>query len=275
VTGGFTLGSATDDARWAKVVVQEVDAVFVSVDYRLAPEHPFPTAVEDGVDAIMYLAEHAKEFHIDLDRIAVSGFSSGANMAFTVPLRLQEELEEEMAKNEERHMSVIEGRRPALQKAFSDGRILVKARRELSVKAVVAWYPSVDYTHTREQRRATCARLDQQLPAVFTDLFDESYLQPPTMDMANPYLSPGVAPDHMLAGLPQEIILFTCEWDMLLVEGEVFRDRLRRLDKTVHYTMVPQAPHGWDKAPNPLKQTPGVQTQYLKACKELKRLLNA
>ena len=44
--------------------------------------------------------------------------------------------------------------------------------------------------------------------------------------MANPYLSPGVAPHHMLAGLPQEIVKFTCEWDMLVVEAEQFRDRL-------------------------------------------------
>jgi len=273
--GGFTLGTATDDARWARTVVKEVGAVVVSVAYRLAPEHPFPTAVEDGADAILYLVEHARELHLDLDKIAVSGFSSGANMCFTVPLRMLEELEIELARNEERHMSVIEGRRPPLQKAFSEGRVLVRARREISVKAICAWYPPTDYTHTREQRRATSVRLDQQLPAVFTDLFDESYLQPPTMDMASPYLSPGVAPDHMLASLPQEIILFTCEWDMLVKEAEEFRDRLRKLGKTVHYHMVPEVPHGWDKAPNPLKQTPGVQEQYLKACKELKRLLNA
>jgi len=267
------LGSATDDARWSTTVVQEVGAVVVSVDYRLAPENPFPTAVEDGVDAIHYLVNHHRELHLDQNKIALSGFSSGANMCFTVPLRLLEELDKEMAKHEGRHMSVIEGRRPALQKAVSKGRVLTKGRVGISVKAVCAWYPPTDYTHTREQRKATCARLDQQLPAVFTDLFDESYLQPPTMDMADPYLSPGVAPDHMLAGLPQEILMFTCEWDMLLREGEQFRDRLRTLGKTVHYQMVKEAPHGWDKAPNPLKQTPGVQEQYLTACRELKRLL--
>ena len=194
-------------------------------------------------------------------------------MCFTVPLRLLEELEKEMARGEERHMSVIEGRRPPLQKAFSEGRVLIKARKEISVKAVCAWYPPTDYTRTREQRRATATRLDQQLPAVFTKLFDESYLQPPTMDMSDPYLSPGVAPDHMLAGMPQEIIMFTCEWDMLLHEGEEFRDRLTKLGKTVHYSMVPQVPHGWDKAPNPLRVTPNVREHYLKACRELKRLL--
>jgi hypothetical protein len=37
--------------------------------------------------------------------------------------------------------------------------------------------------------------------------------------------------------------------------------------------MIPGVPHGWDKAPNPVRVTPGVKEQYLKACKELKRLL--
>jgi putative ergosteryl-3beta-O-L-aspartate hydrolase len=273
--GGFTLGSATDDARWCRALVEEVDAVVVSVDYRLAPEHPFPTAVEDGVDALLYLIDHAQELNVDIEKIAVSGFSSGANMAFTVPLRLQEELMDESAAGEDRRESVHLKKRPPLSKALSDGRMLVKAQKEINVKCIVSWYPSTDYTHTREQRKATCSRIDQQLPAVFTDLFDESYLQPPTLEMDHPYLSPGVAPSYMLAGLPQEIIMFTCEWDMLLAEGERFRDRLRNeLGKTVHYHMVPNVPHGWDKAPNPLRTTPGVSGWYLKACKELKRLLN-
>lgn len=43
--GGFTLGTATDDARWCGTVVEEVGAVVCSVNYRLAPEFPFPTAV--------------------------------------------------------------------------------------------------------------------------------------------------------------------------------------------------------------------------------------
>lgn len=273
--GGFTLGSATDDARWCRILVEELSAVVVSVDYRLAPEHPFPTAVEDGVDAILYLVDHADEYNLDLDKIVVSGFSSGGNMAFTVPLRLQEELENECAAGEERRESVLLDVRPPLLKALSEGRILTRQKREIKVKAVVSWYPSTDYTRTREERRATQAdRLDQQLPAVFTELFDESYLQPPTMDKSNPYLSPGVAPNHMLASLPQEIIMFTCEWDMLLKEGEEFRDRLLDLGKTVHYEMIPGVPHGWDKAPNPLRETPGVNTWYLKACKQLRRVLN-
>jgi len=272
--GGFTLGKATDDARWAKTVVDEVDAIVVSVDYRLAPEHAFPTAVDDGADAILYLVSHADEFLIDLDRIAISGFSSGANMCFTVPLRLEEELQQECDEIDARRNSVVEARRPALFKAISQGRVLIKAQKQISIKAIVAWYPPVDYTRSREQRRATAKRLDQQLPQVFTNLFDESYLVPPTMDMSNPYLSPGVAPRHMLAALPEEIVIFACEWDMLLDETERFKDRLtNEIGKTVHYNVVLGVPHGFDKAPNPIRQPPNVMIEYKKACEQLKRLL--
>ncbi|KAK7554696.1 Alpha/Beta hydrolase protein [Phyllosticta citricarpa] len=275
--GGFTLGTAQDDARWCATVVQEVGALVVSVDYRRAPECPFPTAVEDGVDAILYLAENAESLNIDIERVAVSGFSSGGNMSLTVPLRLQGETIPEPPNAETPYgmQRVPPSTENIPQKTLSAGRTLVNVRRELCIKAIVAWYPSVDYTQTREQRRMTCVRTDQELPAIFTQLFDESYLQPPTMDMANPYLSPGVAPTAMLAGLPEDIILFTCEWDMLLAEGERLRDRLiNEVKKKVVYTCIPGVPHGWDKAPNPLKPTPGVQDYYLKACAELRRVFH-
>lgn len=189
----------------------------------------------------MWLASNADELCLDVERIAISGFSSGGNMCFTVPLRMQEEMLFESSPSTNTSTETL------LQKAVNRGRTLVNVRKEISIVAIVAWYPPTDYTQTREQRRLTCARPDQQLPAVFTSLFDESYLQPPTLNMSNPYLSPGVAPDYMLAGLPDEIVLFTCEWDMLLKEGEHFRDRLTELGKNVDYHCVPGVPHAWDK----------------------------
>ncbi|KAF2457748.1 Alpha/Beta hydrolase protein [Lineolata rhizophorae] len=283
--GGFTLGKATDDARWCATVVEQVGAVVANVNYRLAPENPFPTAVEDGCDAVIYVAQHAHELNIDPDRIALSGFSSGASMCFTVPLRLAEELlpmEELNGKDDDEdfsetsNVSAQSSRRTLLKGASPDERPRVKVSRELKIRTVVSWYPSTDYTQTREQRRMTNPRVDQQLPAVFTDLFDESYLQPPTLDMSDPLLSPGVAPaDLLAAGLPDKIVLYTCEWDMLLAEGIRFRDRLRNeAGKDVEYTMVPGAPHAWDKAPNPLRVTPGVQEHYARACTELKKALS-
>jgi acetyl esterase/lipase len=269
--GGFTLGRGTDDARWCSAVVERVGAVVVSVGYRLAPEHAFPTAVEDGADAVLQLAQRAGEWGLDVQRIALTGFSSGANMCFTVPLRLQQELELE---GEERRASVGSSLRPPLQKALSRGRVVTASDTRIAVRAVVAWYPPVDYTRSRAERRATARRLDQQLPQIFTDLFDESYLQPPTMDMAHPFLSPGAAPKHMLSGLPEELVILACEWDMLLDETERFVARLRdEVGKTVHFTVVEGAPHGFDKAPNPFKQPPQVAEVYAEACEQLKRLL--
>lgn len=264
--GGFTLGTATDDARWAQAVVEECGAVVASVDYRLAPENPFPTAVEDGVDALIYIAQHSEELLIDTDNIALSGFSSGGNMAFTVPLRLQAELTPDTDGDSATELQPV--------KSMSSGKTLTRIMKEVKITAIVAWYPSTDYTNTREQRRETCTRKDQQLSAVFTELFDESYLQPPTMDMGSPYLSPGVAPEHMLSGLPDNIILYTYEWDMLLAEGERMKARLEDIGKHVNYRMVPKVPHGWDKAPNPFALTPGVQGLYVEACRELSRIFD-
>jgi len=87
--GGFVVGCGTDDCRWFATVLEMTDAIVASVDYRLAPEFPFPTAVDDGADAVLWLVSQAEELGIDLDRgIVLSGFSAGANLAFTIPLKL-------------------------------------------------------------------------------------------------------------------------------------------------------------------------------------------
>ena len=58
----------------------------VSVGYRRAPEAPFPAAVDDGVDALLYLSRHAPELGLDVSRVVLSGFSAGGNLTVTVPL---------------------------------------------------------------------------------------------------------------------------------------------------------------------------------------------
>ena len=85
MAGAFTLGGPEDDARWATAVVSNTRAVVCSVHYRRAPEHPFPPAVGDGVDAVFYLIDYAEELGTGPLRIAVSGFSADGNMSFTVP----------------------------------------------------------------------------------------------------------------------------------------------------------------------------------------------
>lgn len=93
-SGVFSIGHPVDDKRWLGTVLKTYpDAVLVSVGYRLAPEDPFPVPIEDGVDAILWLRAHAEKYNLDTSRIVLCGDSAGGNLAFTVPLRLHEELE--------------------------------------------------------------------------------------------------------------------------------------------------------------------------------------
>jgi acetyl esterase len=84
--GGWVIGSPdTIDAPCRKLA-NASGCVIVSVDYRKAPEHRFPTPLEDCYAATRYVAEHADEFGADARRIAVGGDSAGGNLAAGVTL---------------------------------------------------------------------------------------------------------------------------------------------------------------------------------------------
>jgi acetyl esterase/lipase len=84
--GGFVLGSLGVNDALCSQVSAATGAVVVSVDYRLAPLHPFPAAVDDSYAALVWVAEHAKELGADSQRIAVMGDSAGGNLAAVVCL---------------------------------------------------------------------------------------------------------------------------------------------------------------------------------------------
>ncbi|RAO69337.1 uncharacterized protein BHQ10_005349 [Talaromyces amestolkiae] len=261
--GGFTLGSATDDSYWAKCVLKETDAVFVSVQYRLAPEHPFPAAVDDGVEALLYLAAHAGELGIDASRIALTGFSSGGNLAITVPLRLQDRLKNDAASD------IVN-----ITPFDSTQNLMTENQGNLQIVATFAWYPLLDFVASRAHRRAMSVIPGKTMPSFFTTLFDESYL-PDHTERSSPFASPERATDEMLAaGLPHDIFLYTCEWDMLLQEGQRFVRRLEDMGKKVRAMMVEKVPHAWDKSPNPFRDQGKINVFYKAACAEMKAIFD-
>ena len=79
--GGFLMGSIAMMDAWCQVVAAAIDAVVVSVEYRLAPEHPFPAGVEDCYAATCWVARHAAELGVDPARIAIAGQSAGGGLA--------------------------------------------------------------------------------------------------------------------------------------------------------------------------------------------------
>lgn len=84
--GGWTFGSLNSCARFCEAVAATGLVRVVAVDYRLAPEHPFPAATEDCVASFRVLHESAGELHIDPDRISIGGDSSGGNLAIATAL---------------------------------------------------------------------------------------------------------------------------------------------------------------------------------------------
>ena len=303
--GGFCLGNAKDDRYWARVVMEKADAVFISVDYRRAPEAPFPKPVDDCVESLLYISEHSHDLHIDPLNIALSGFSAGANLAFAVPLRLryykkinalQESSEtpflqhnsptathedDDEDKEDTHDPNLLSTHDFATRPPFSRSTstlLRLRTGTPLQIRSIIAWYPLLDWTMSRSQKKRESLNPKKCLPKTFTDLFDFSYLPPPDKEGSHcsPYASPGLAPDHMLAdGLPHDMQIWLCEWDMLLREGQKFSERLEKLGKNVESKLVPRVPHGWDKSPNPFRDQRAIDELYEKAARGINEVFES
>lgn len=161
-------------------------------------------------------------------------------MAFTVPLRLHEELEKYQLRG---------------------------TPQDIKLAGIVAFYPSVNWSRSREERNETnpvCRDKAMISPEVFS-FFDNSYLlvqnlprKPSShvVDMSDKLLSPALAPSCLLlSALPPCVAIYTCGWDQLYVEGNEFRERLKRFvdEGKMEYVgglALEDTIHGFDKRPS-------------------------
>jgi acetyl esterase len=199
--GGFVLGDLDTVDNVCRAVCRRAECAVLSVDYRRAPEHPFPAALEDSYAAVSWLAEHGEDLGVDTDRIAVGGDSAGANLTAGVTL---------MA---------------------SDDRALGRDAPDLARQVLV--YPVVasdlhDGFDSYEEN-GEGYYLERETMA----WFHEQYLPDPTM-RRNEYAAPLLADD--LSGLPPATVL-TAGFDPLRDEGQEYAERLESdgVDVTHHH----------------------------------------
>ena len=88
--GGWVVGSLDSHDSLCRRFANLAECRVLAIDYRLAPEHPFPAAVEDSAAALLWLADHAAEHGIDPARLALAGDSAGGTLAAVLALMGQD-----------------------------------------------------------------------------------------------------------------------------------------------------------------------------------------
>lgn len=89
--GGFVCGRLEHAEAWCISTASNTGAAVFSVDYRLAPEHPYPAAVEDGWTVLRWLVSQTEELGVVADRLVVAGVSAGGALAAATCLRARDE----------------------------------------------------------------------------------------------------------------------------------------------------------------------------------------
>ena len=85
--GGWTFGSINSCARFCNAIASSGKIKVLAVDYRLAPEHPYPAGLDDCCDAVEFAIDNATTLGIDADKISVGGDSSGGNLSIATAIR--------------------------------------------------------------------------------------------------------------------------------------------------------------------------------------------
>ncbi|RFU24450.1 hypothetical protein B7463_g11888, partial [Scytalidium lignicola] len=91
--GGWVTGNLKSDQSWCRQVCQALGIVVVDVDYRLAPEYPFPTQITDSWTALTWILRNGANLGIDESRVSIGGMASGSHIAAVLAIKARDTLE--------------------------------------------------------------------------------------------------------------------------------------------------------------------------------------
>lgn len=132
--GGFVLGDAEKCDGFCELLAQELDITVVAVGYRLAPEFPYPAAVEDVYEVVRWFSQNPQVYSIDQNRMMVMGYSAGANLATVCA-------------------------------------ILAKERGEFSLCGQILCYPYLDSVHMPQEKPHFESDMDPEIMEAFSALY--------------------------------------------------------------------------------------------------------
>jgi acetyl esterase/lipase len=200
IHGGAWIGGDTDTAENPlKLIAQLADAVVFNVDYSLAPESPYPVALEQCLAVVRHVREHSSDYGIDPSRIAVGGDSAGGNLAAALALRDRDDGTGVVARQVLVYPAVLVGSATAPGCDWVD----LTGRMDPEDVPGTEWYLAIGNPVT---------------DAAAADLYPGA-----ATPVTSPYVSPMLA--DSLAALPPALVV-TAEWDGLRVQGEAYAERL-------------------------------------------------
>ena len=211
--GGWVVGELDDYDAMARTLAARSGCALLLPDYRLAPEHRFPAALEDAEDAIRWAAAHGEALVGAPLPLLVGGDSAGANLA-TV----------------------------AVHELFGQSGQLDRYDR-LALAGQLLIYPVTDVDFSRESY-LSCSQ-GMQLTRADMQWFFQQYA-PPELH-TDPRISPLRRPAH--GGLPPTVVI-TAECDVLRDEGEAYAARLAAAGVPVIARRIDSLPHGFIRLHN-------------------------
>ncbi|KAL2834675.1 alpha/beta hydrolase fold-domain-containing protein [Aspergillus pseudoustus] len=215
--GGWALGDHDVEEAMNRLVAKRTRSVVVSVNYRLAPEFPFPCAINDSFDALQWCRQNADKLRIDANRVIVVGSSSGGNIAAALALKDRDE---------------------GINAIF--GQVL-----NIPDTCHPAYFPKDKYEYSSPKQNRDAPMLTTEAAHWFWDLYCPNR-------GADSYASPLLAASHK--GLPPALIQ-VAGLDPVRDDGLAYSDTLKAAGVLVKTKVYPGLPHAFYLFPD-LKETP-------------------